>query len=326
MENSGFFKSDAGDRKYKDDIIATLLNKIASNGVFNNELQVIPNDNMSVTLKPGFGFINGRFYYNDSEKVINITLADNEQSRIDSIVLRYTKEERRIIADVLEGSYSTNPIKPELTRNSNIYELRLCNIKIEKSIDKITTEMIEDCRFNANECGNVIFPIEHIDTSNIFSQYEAKFNNWFNDLKIQLTGDVAGNLLNLINNQADLFYPVGRGFIDFTGQDFSNYLGFTWERTLLGVTPIGFDENDEEYNAIGNKGGSKTYKLNENNIPPHSHGIKLNAPTPAQSGAGVWPMVRSDDVHVVAEKNETENEPFSIVQPYEVVAFWKRVK
>ncbi len=199
MEESGFFASINGDRKYKSDLIASFFSKLFTNGVFNNELQVQANDNMTVTLKSGTAFINGYFYNNTVDKVINISLSDTEQSRIDSIVLRFSKENRQIIADVLEGTYADNPVAPELTRNSNIYELRLCNISVNKQADSITTSMIEDCRFNSTDCGQVISAVQQLDTTEIFAQYQAAFDALFEQMKGILSGDAAGELLVEIN-------------------------------------------------------------------------------------------------------------------------------
>lgn len=200
MEESGFFASINGDRKYKSDLIATFFSKLFTNGVFNNELQVQANDNMTVTLKLGTAFINGYFYNNTVDKVINISLSDTEQSRIDSIVLRFSKENRQIIADVLEGSYADNPVAPELTRNSNVYELRLCNISVNKQADSITTSMIEDCRFNSTDCGQVISAVQQLDTTEIFAQYQAAFDALFEQMEGILSGDAAGELLVEIND------------------------------------------------------------------------------------------------------------------------------
>lgn len=199
MEESGFFASINGDRKYKSDLIATFFSKLFTNGVFNNELQVQANDDMTVTLKSGTAFINGYFYNNPVDKVINISLSDTEQSRIDSIVLRFSKENRQIIADVLEGLYADNPVVPELTRNSNIYELRLCNISVNKQADSITTSMIEDCRFNSTDCGQVISAVQQLDTTEIFAQYQAAFDDLFEQMEGILSGDAAGELLVEIN-------------------------------------------------------------------------------------------------------------------------------
>lgn len=200
MEESGFFSSNNGDRKYKSDLIASWLSKLFTNGVFNNELQVVANNNMTVTLKTGVAFINGYFYSNSIDKVINITLSDVEQSRIDSVVLRFSKENRNIIADVIEGLYATNPIPPELTRNSNIYELRLCNIYVNKEIDQITTAMIEDCRFNSEDCGQVVGAVQQLDTTNIFNQYNEVFNSLFDQMKGIINDDTGGSILNELNS------------------------------------------------------------------------------------------------------------------------------
>lgn len=200
MEESGFFPTNNGDRKYKTELIASFFSKLFTNGVFNNELQVIANSDMTVTLKEGIAFINGYFYRNSAEKVINISLADTEQSRIDSIVLRYSKEDRNIIADVIEGQYADDPVQPELTRNANIYELRLCNILINQNADEITTSMITDCRFNSSDCGQVISAVQQLDTTDIFAQYTAAFNDLFDQMEGILSGDAAGSLLNEINS------------------------------------------------------------------------------------------------------------------------------
>ena len=69
----------------------------------------------------------------------------------------------------------------------------------------------------------------------------------------------------------DLIYPVGRGFIDFTDTDYSNWLGLTWERELLGVTPIGYKSGDADFGTIGAKGGEKTHTLTVNEMPSHTH-------------------------------------------------------
>ena len=76
MEESGFFATNNGDRKYKAELIASFFSKLFTNGVFNNELQVIANSGMTVILKEGIAFINGYFYRNSTEKVINISLAN----------------------------------------------------------------------------------------------------------------------------------------------------------------------------------------------------------------------------------------------------------
>lgn len=123
---------------------------------------------------------------------------------------------------------------------------------------------------------------------------------------------------------ANVFYPIGRGFIDFTDTDYSNYLGLQWERELVGMTAVGLDTSQEEFNTIGKIGGSKAHK--------HVSGIGAD-------NGGIY--IKSDDDIIVNEKRHYKNisdfsneqagaryaytNNSSSLQPYKVVAYWKRV-
>lgn len=200
MEKSGFFGSNSGDRKYPTKNIAGFLSQIFTNGIFNNSCQVIANDDMSITIKEGWAFINGYWYHNDSDKILNIEITDSNQSRIDNIVLRYIVENRDIVAQVIEGNYATNPVAPDLQRNTACYDLRIAKISIPTGSDKITQSMIEDCRFDSMDCGNVTQAVLQLNTTDIFKQYQIAFEEWFEKLKINLDENVATNLQNEINN------------------------------------------------------------------------------------------------------------------------------
>lgn len=194
MEKYGFFPSVEGDRKVLSTTLAQFFSEIWSNGVFNNGLKIETNDDMSVTLKAGVAFINGYWYINDSDKIFNLDASDVNQGRIDSIVLRFSRENRNIISDILIGAYADNPVATELERNSNVHELRLYKINVPIGTEKITESLIEDCRYNTNDCGAVVNMIQHLDTTEIFAQYESAFNDWFEKMKDQLSDDIAGNL------------------------------------------------------------------------------------------------------------------------------------
>lgn len=81
----------------------------------------------------------------------------------------------------------------------------------------------------------------------------------------------ANNLNYNFTEILNLVYPIGRGFIDFTDTDYSNYLGFSWKRELIGMTPIGLNVNDNDFNAIGKTGGEKKHTLTLQEMPTHNH-------------------------------------------------------
>ncbi len=139
--------------------------------------------------------------------------------------------------------------------------------------------------------------------------------------------DTAINAANLNNNFSEilnLIYPIGRGFIDFTNTDYSNYLGFTWERELIGKVPVGIDSNDTDFNTIGKTGGEKTHILTIPEIPAHSHDIRYQNIQIQLGSTYSNELSGSSGVNVVSSDTGS-NYPHNNLQPYEVVAFWKRI-
>ena len=125
----------------------------------------------------------------------------------------------------------------------------------------------------------------------------------------------------------DSIYPIGRGFIDFTDTDFSNYLGFTWERELVGLTPIGYNPDDEDFNEIGKTMGEKTHKLVVDEIPPLDVNVRARyGPASTSAGALDWYNTSTTDY---AEYNlgrtNGGGQAHNNIQPSQVVAYWKRV-
>ncbi|MGJ8756273.1 hypothetical protein ACSHT6_19695, partial [Clostridium botulinum] len=228
MEKSGFFNAmkvgDTWDRVYKAENYAEYFASFIGNGVFPNpstNLQVIGTDKMQVIVKPGKGWINGYKYENTDDLILPIDVADGVLHRIDKIVLRYDVVEREIRAKIKKGQYGSEPITPGVQRDADMYELALADIYVKAGAISITQADITDLRLNKELCGIVHGTVDQVDTTTIFNQYlewyknitgkteqdlrnikenlEEDFNTWFLTIKETLSGDVAGNLLNLIN-------------------------------------------------------------------------------------------------------------------------------
>ena len=76
---SGFFNSVNGDRKYDAKRFAEYFNSFIGNGVFPNpsdNLQVIANNDMTVTVKAGKAWINGYIMINDDDYILALDVAD----------------------------------------------------------------------------------------------------------------------------------------------------------------------------------------------------------------------------------------------------------
>lgn len=195
----GFFNSVNNDRVYDAADVAGFLSKFFTNGIFNNSLAVSSNDNMTVSVATGSANINGYGYENTESLTLDIEEADSTLNRIDSVIVRLDLTNRQITTMILQGSYATTPSQPSIVRSGTIYDLRIANISVPAGATRITTSQITDTRFGS-DCGNVTQTVLSLDTSEIFAQYNAWFNEWFANLQDQLDDNQAGHLQNEIDD------------------------------------------------------------------------------------------------------------------------------
>lgn len=287
-ESSGFFPSINGDRKYLTNFFAEYFADFISNGIYPNpstQCQVLANNNMSVKVKPGNAYINGYKYKNDSDLVLNIDTADGVLSRIDRIVLRHTVLNREIKAYVKKGAFSSTPVALNLQRDADIWELGLADIYIANGAVSISQANITDLRLNNLYCGIVHGVIEQVDTTTLFNQYQAwladavdeatteiamtlsafqnSFNTWFANLQTTLSGDVAGNLFNLITTNTD---KISTGVIGttWTGssvpytQTISNANVTANNIIEIGLASTATDAQTKAWDALNLKDGGQT--------------------------------------------------------------------
>lgn len=224
-ESSGIFPSINGDRRYFTSFFAEYFADFIGNGIYPNPstmCQVLANNDMTVTIKPGNAYINGFKYKNTSDLIKNIDIADGVLKRIDRIALRYTVLDREIKAYIKKGTFASNPVAPTLQRDADMWELGIADIYIANGAISISQANITDLRLNNEFCGIVHGMIDQVDTTTIFNQFQAwyletvdgattdiatmlsafqsGFNTWFAGVQDTLSGDVAGNLLLKIEN------------------------------------------------------------------------------------------------------------------------------
>jgi len=218
-ENSGFFRSVNGDRKYSVSFLAKWAGCFVSNGVYNGELAVTASENMQVVVPAGRAWLgpNGeRYKYeNDSDKALPIANADGVLARKDTVVLRWDVNERSITAQVLTGEFSSNPVAPAISRTAEQYDLKLAEIYIAPGATAITQAVITDTRLDSAVCGIVTSIVTQVDTSTLYNQIQsdlaqfraknqAEFTTWFQSIRDVLDESAAGNLLNMIQtHEAD---------------------------------------------------------------------------------------------------------------------------
>ena len=248
MEKSSFFNSVSGDRKYSAEDWAAYFSSFISNGVFlspSTSLQVMASVGMNITVKAGSGFTNGYFYRNTTDLIKTLSVADGVYNRIDRIVKRWSLVNRNITVQVLEGAAATVPTAPALTR----YEEALADIYIPAGATSIVQSNITDRRADSKLCGIVTSALQQIDLTSFIAQFnawmdenEAAFDEWFDNIQAQLSGDVAGNLQNQINNLKrlqfiDTVVEPDAFLVDDTYADFPFRAAVALDGVLATMTP-----------------------------------------------------------------------------------------
>ena len=148
MEKSGFFADIEGDRGYTDDFLAEWVASFIENGVYNTELGVMAAGDMNITVQPGRAWINGRIYILTEALTIPVEVSDGKLNRYTSIVLRADANARKITVQAVDGTYSAQPTAPNITRNSEIYELKLADIYVAAGAISISQAEITDTRLD----------------------------------------------------------------------------------------------------------------------------------------------------------------------------------
>ena len=156
-------------------------------------------DSFRVIVKPGACNIEGALGIEEKETVITIDPVYEDKERVDSIVLRLDTniDARKISIEYKKGTPAVgvpdkdNPntvlmpalitTRPELTRNSTVYELRLADIMLQsrenlRYKNKIR-DLIQDTRWLTDECGVVLCNPKQIDTDGISNELKEIYQN-----------------------------------------------------------------------------------------------------------------------------------------------------
>lgn len=199
-EKYGFFNavetsSGVYDRTYNAEDFASYFSKFISNGVFINPtdgLKVSIQSGLKVTVKAGSAYIDGYYYELTGNKTLTIPINSSSYVQEDSIVVRLNKVNRKMSLELKQNDVS-------VSRTSTVKELQLATIRKPVGATNLSASDVTDMRPYNEVCGFVTGVVQQISTSDLFSQFTAMFNEWFDGIKGQLGQDVATSLQNQIN-------------------------------------------------------------------------------------------------------------------------------
>lgn len=171
----GFFN---GSNNYGQEELARYFSNIYENGVniTNSDMGMKVTRYSSTDLKVAIGFsiVNGYYLYQDVIKTITVD-KDATYNRIDRVVVRLDVSNMTVGIELKQGTASSKPTAPSLTRTSSVYELSLAQIYVDSSngIKSVTDE-----RYDSNLCG-AIRPKNLSEFNSMMTGFNNRFNTWF---------------------------------------------------------------------------------------------------------------------------------------------------
>ena len=154
-----------------------------TSGVFSGaeDFPVTAAGGLKVTVGAGRGWVHpSRFTgYSITKReadTLTMPLADPSLPRIDRIVMRYDAGARAASLQVLQGTASSAPTAPAISRTELIYDLCLAEITRPAGSTSITTGQITDTRLDEALCGIVRDGVTGIPTDELLAAAKERIN------------------------------------------------------------------------------------------------------------------------------------------------------
>ena len=246
-----------------------------------------------------------------------------------------------------------NNIKNAVNENSSYIALQMPSQQAMDTAGQINFDISLTGILETNDFIYVQFPASttnltstislNVNNSNIYPVIFGNGNAILSQVQNQALKLIfQGNSFVVYNEVYESVFPIGRGFIDFTDTDYSNYLGFTWQKALVGLTPIGAgthtDGNGKKMTfTLGQEYGEYEHKLVDQELPNISGTFVCNVPENFQNyfsgifvgknkGTGVSTPNSTSGMSIYGyDVSFGNDQPHNNIQPSYAVNYWQRV-
>lgn len=179
-----FFNSKNHDRRYNARHWADYFAPLFKSGVFNGDLQVTANDDMTVTIETGYAWIDGYAYHLTEPITVDIETASGNMNRVDNIKIRLDLTNRWIKhAEDTGNYYSGTPIPKDPEITATIHDLIIARVNVAAGTTAITQDMITDTRMDETLCGWVCGAVQQISFEQILAQFNTFFSKYQSDIQ-----------------------------------------------------------------------------------------------------------------------------------------------
>ena len=263
----GFYNSLNSDRKYNTRQVSELFDGIIRDGVYasvGDKLAVKQGTGMQITVGTGRAWFNHSWSLVDAEYPLTVDQADLILDRIDAVVLEVNEstEVRDNSIKMVKGAAASSPQKPTMTDTEFVHQYPLAYITVKKGVTEITTADIE-INVGKDNCPYVTSILEAVSIEELYAQWEAQFKGWeegqktqfeewFEQIKGQLSEDAAGNLQIQVDAATSRTYTAVLPASGWTGGASAGYTqtvsceGMTADVVTLppAIQPTGVRETD----------------------------------------------------------------------------------
>lgn len=205
----GFYNSEDHDRVYNADQFNDMFEGLITDGVYSTideAMMVTPGGGLSVNVGSGRAWFNSTWTKNTSKVNLTLDPPDLLLPRIDAVVLEVNKT-RSVRANsfkIIKGTPATRPARPNLSAENDVFQHILAYITVNQNVDIIKNSDIENKIGVEPGTPFVTGILKSVDITDLFTQWQGQFDDWFLNVQGTLDGDTAGALLNQINQRVKI--------------------------------------------------------------------------------------------------------------------------
>ena len=211
---SGFYDSIDGDRTYNAEQMSAIFDGIINDGVLANigkafQVRVSTPAKGIVSIGTGRAWFNSTWVYHDSLGFLQLADSDSLLDRIDAVVIEIDHSEAVRAASIkrVTGTAASNPTNPTMTNTDEVHQYPLAYIHRTAGTNAISDSDITNA-VGTSECPYVTGILQSLSIDNVVAQWQAQWNEWFDNITINGEADISAFLTNTKNEINKWFNQV----------------------------------------------------------------------------------------------------------------------